>query len=151
MILLRLLSRVKGRLKHKHKAFRSQILKLKLQITHLQKTRSHLKIVFLNVGPNLLECLGSGNFGSSDEGLHLRRDSAGLHDASERFPGGRLRDGGRSDGAQHAQVSRRRRMRKPEKRERRRKRGLGQRHSFAGEKDGEERRRHRRHIWLLKV
>lgn len=38
--------------------------------------------MLLNVGPNELKSLGSGNFGDSDDSLHLRRNKAGLHDAT---------------------------------------------------------------------
>lgn len=71
--------------------------------------KKHLKIVLLNVGPNLLESLGTRNLGDSNEVLHLRRDRAGLHDATWSallwgFVGGH---GGGGDSAHHAQVSRR--------------------------------------------
>lgn len=68
-----------------------------------------LKIVLLNVGPDKLEGLGARNLGSADEGLHLRGDSAGLHDAAELAlagGGGLLRGGGEGGRARHAQVER---------------------------------------------
>ena len=55
-----------------------------------------LEIVFLNVGPNVFEGLGTGNLGKANEGLHLGGDFPGLHDTANFGAGGWLRDGGRS-------------------------------------------------------
>lgn len=63
--------------------------------------------MFLNVGPNLLESLGARNLGNPHKGLHLRRDTARLHDASGSASSGSfVGHGGGGHRAHHEQVSR---------------------------------------------
>lgn len=77
-----------------------------------KQKRRDLKIVFLDVGPNTLEGLGSGNLGLADEVLHLRGDFFGFHDTANFATGGwRLRDGGGSNYSEWSHPQRRRRRR----------------------------------------
>ncbi|KAM1263000.1 hypothetical protein ACFX13_028730 [Malus domestica] len=41
-----------------------------------------LKIILLNMGPNLLQSLGARSLGGTHKGLHLRRYFSRLHDAA---------------------------------------------------------------------
>lgn len=65
--------------------------------------------MFFNVSPNDLKGLGTGNLRSADKRLHLRRNSAGLHDATGLPAGGSGLVGGGSegDGAGEAQIRQR--------------------------------------------
>lgn len=80
------------------------------------------------MGPDKLKGFSTSNFRGPNNGFHLRRNSAGLHDATElaSASSGLLGSGGEGFDAHRAQVSRGLRVDKPGKR--RRRGGGGKRH-----------------------